>query len=574
MKKIILLIAALPLLLPAALTEAQRLQDFQTLVAVYARFYAPFVWKQQAFGIDLFDNAAWVARIKAAKNDLEYHEIAHEWVAQLRDGHSSRRLSSTFVADLGVYVDIAEGKVLIEGIVRSRYPVATFPFQIGDELVSLDGRPVDEIINELVKLRSLANPVTTRRAAADAVTFRPQAIFPRAAQLGDKASAVIRRANGDLQTYELTWVKTGVRAPEDIGPLPELRQAGPSATPNPRAFLETLRTKKAASDDPLLSQVRNEETGELELRRKALNWGFRVPQFAFPAALRFQLRRGTGAADLFYSGVFQFDGQRIGYLRIPDFTSNVTTALRQFDDDLAFLKANTDGLVVDLSRNTGGGCIALDYAQRLMNKPFTFGGEHLLANVSNIQNMEFNLRLARALREPQWVIDSYTFYLQMLQDAAKNHRGMTGAVPACGEPINQYDPLPTAYDKPIVFLVDEFTVSFGDYFSAVMQDNGRGLFVGQRTAGWGGSIAAVAYGPLSEASTSFTVTLDARARPTASPDLPTAPFIENIGVIPDVPLEYMTRENFLNGGATYVNAFARIAADHIRGRLPSARDAK
>lgn len=571
MKKL-LLILAFTCALPAALTEAQRVQDFETLVAVYARQYAPFYWKQQAFQVDIFDVKPWLARVRAAQSDLEYHEIAAQWVAQLRDGHSRRGLSSGFRADLGVYVDVYDGKILIESIVRTRYPVARFPFQIGDELLTIDGRPAAEVAREFAALRSMANPSTTYRNAVDALTFRQQTSVPRMVELGDTAKVTIRRESGDVEEYELPWLKSGVRASTEIGPiLTPVPFAANRAAIDPTRWLQDLRTKKAGEDESLLSTVRNEETGEPELRRRVLGWGSRFPTFAFPEGLRFQLRRGNAATDFFYSGVFQFDGQRIGYLRIPSFPGN-TAVLQQMDADLAFLKANTDGLVVDLMRNTGGGCIAEDFAERLMTQPFTFGGEHLLATRSNINFAESNLRLARQFNLPQWVIDSYSFYLQALLDAAKENRALTGAVPTCGAPNNMLEPLPTAYDKPIVFLVDEFTVSFGDYFSAVMQDNGRGLFVGQRTAGWGGSVSSTAYGPFSEAVTSFTITLDARARPIASPDLPTAPFIENIGVIPDIPLEYMTRENLMTRGRPFLESVARIAADHIRGRRPTGVD--
>ena len=39
--------------------------------------------------------------------------------------------------------------------------------------------------------------------------------------------------------------------------------------------------------------------------------------------------------------------------------------------------------------------------------------------------------------------------------------------------------------------------------------------------------------------------------------LPTAPYIENIGARPDIPLDYMTKENLLGRGRPYVEAFAK-----------------
>ena len=105
-------------------------------------------------------------RVRTAKTDLEYYETASKFVASFRDGHTGYSTPSLFLADLGVYVDIYDGKVLIEQIVRSRLPIADYPFEIGDELVSLDGKPVELLIEELASQQSYSNPRTTRRAAS------------------------------------------------------------------------------------------------------------------------------------------------------------------------------------------------------------------------------------------------------------------------------------------------------------------------------------------------------------------------------------------------------------------------
>jgi len=41
-------------------------------------------------------------------------------------------------------------------------------------------------------------------------------------------------------------------------------------------------------------------------------------------------------------------------------------------------------------------------------------------------------------------------------------------------------------------------------------------------------------------------------------DFPPAPYIENIGVRPDIQVDYMTRANLLNGGAAFVQAFVQV----------------
>jgi len=50
----------------------------------------------------------------------------------------------------------------------------------------------------------------------------------------------------------------------------------------------------------------------------------------------------------------------------------------------------------------------------------------------------------------------------------------------------------------------------------------------------------------------------------STPEFPPTPYIENVGVRPDVELDYMTRENLLSGGAPFVSAFTAAAVDYIR----------
>jgi hypothetical protein len=44
---------------------------------------------------------------------------------------------------------------------------------------------------------------------------------------------------------------------------------------------------------------------------------------------------------------------------------------------------------------------------------------------------------------------------------------------------------------------------------------------------------------------------------------PTSPYVENVGVHPEIPLEYMTKENLLTRGGPYVREFSRIIVEQI-----------
>jgi C-terminal processing protease CtpA/Prc len=125
-------------------------------------------------------------------------------------------------------------------------------------------------------------------------------------------------------------------------------------------------------------------------------------------------------------------------------------------------------------------------------------------------------------------------------------------------------PAATVYTKPFIVLVDEFSISAADIFPAMIQDNARAPLVGMRTNGGGGSTSSWPPGVYSECLASNTNTLVWRKNPIVTPEYPTANYVENIGARPDVPLDYMTRENLLSGGRVFVQAFTRIVTDWIR----------
>jgi hypothetical protein len=171
---IAILIGATAMPLLAQMTPEQRLLDFQVLASLYAKRYGPANWKMQSLRVNIFDIRPWVDRVRAAKTDIEYYETAAKFVATFRDGHTGYSTPSLFRADLGVYVDIYDDKVVIEQIVRSRLPVADYPFEVGDELVSLDGKPVEILIEELSSQQSYSNPRTTSPGALNRSIREPR----------------------------------------------------------------------------------------------------------------------------------------------------------------------------------------------------------------------------------------------------------------------------------------------------------------------------------------------------------------------------------------------------------------
>src|SRR5262245_40744450 len=133
------------------LTPAQKDSDFRFLASLYATYYAPYEWKKELLGFDMLSVQPWLDRVAATTTDLDFYEICVEYVASLNDTHHRFFLPSDLVARFPMTVDIYDGKVLIESITRSLLPLATYPFVVGDEIVSIDGTGVEQLLNDFTK---------------------------------------------------------------------------------------------------------------------------------------------------------------------------------------------------------------------------------------------------------------------------------------------------------------------------------------------------------------------------------------------------------------------------------------
>jgi hypothetical protein len=560
------------MVLPAQLTPEQKSIDLQTIASLYAKQYAPYEWKRDNLGFDLFDLRPWLERARQTKTDLEYLDVVAEYTAKLQDIHSYYIVNSDFVADLHLYADIYDGKVLIEQIDRSYLPQSRYDFGVGDEIVQFDGKPVAEALQAIAKLSSFANPRSTQRWAADMLVYRGQYFLPSAGELGESATLLVRRQDGSEKSYTIAWDKIGTPLLK-LGPLPNLRlDRGAIRDERP-----PLLPEQAAPEDgsipayrkPWLS-LQNHVNRRMVQTLRGLE--SRDPVYVMPAG--FVQRLGRMRSDFFYSGTLDSAGKRVGLIRIGTFTPNslglVTPAYNQFVKEIGYMKANTDVLVVDVTRNPGGfACYGEQLLPLLIDKPFQTVGVEIRPNLELIKDWEFYLLDAQDFGE-EWEVKLYGALLKDIKTAYSENRGRTGTIPLCGpsldlQPARDRSGVSLAYDKPILLLTDEFSTSAADTFAAVLQDAGAAKLFGYRTAGAGGNTVTVGAGFFSEGSASVTQMLTVRPKMQAAPGFPASRYIENVGVRPDIDYDFQTRENLLSNGAPFVDAFLKAATALVPG---------
>ncbi len=556
-----------------ALTTNQRDTDLVQLANMFAKNYAPYEWKRDVIGFDLYRLTPWLQRVHHA-DDLDFQEALIEYVASLNDAHSGISFRSNFSASLPFTVDIYDGTVRIDSVNRALLPAVQFPFDVGDELVALDGQPVQNLIASFGKYEILANPRATARGAASVITTRPQQFVPHAPELADAAVASIRLAGAaTVNSYVIPWLKSGIGI-KSQGPLPSPQRG------NGRIFSPPTPVSPAdaavGGPGPALAAITdlpvadNTRPSYLDPIRPLLNvtvpkppyailgFGARAPVYRLPAG--FVVRLGTQSSHFFFSGTYVANGVRIGFIRIPTMApSNAALALQQLDQEIAFFNASTDVLVVDIMRNPGGSVSVVEaFAQRLFAQPFRTVGFEIRATAGWLTAIVEAIDNAQSQGAPPEVLQGLRAIMNEILAAFNENRGRTAPVPLSNYSLT-LPPAPNAYTKPVLLLVDELTASGGDMFAAIIQDNHRGSLFGMRTMGAGGSVSSFNCTAFTESVCFITQSLMNRGTVVSNTEFPPSPYIENVGVRPDIVVDYMTNANLMSAGGPFVQAFTDSA---------------
>lgn len=552
----VLVIAALPA--AAQLTSDQKVFDFQALAAIYSKRYAPLDWKIANFNIDPMTIGPWLDAAANTATDLDFYDLMVQYVAQLHDGHDSYHLPSDFSASLGFTVDLYDGRVLIDSINRTLLPAATYPFAVGDQLLAVDGVAIGDLMQQFANYARYGNDRSTARVSAARAVTRPQQLMPYAALLPETAVVRIAR-NGVPQDYVIKWNKTGTPLLQ-IDPVNGPHRAPSIATP--------------AATDPLLPPDANPlEVSYAGTPQGVLGVGALAPVFsnAMPAGF---VRRLGASTDFFYSGTFTASGYKIGFIRIPTYgPSDTTLALAQFQSEIAYMQANTDGLIVDQMHNPGGTlCYGENIVANLIPVNFRPIGYQIRATYEYLQ-LYYERLLSAQTSNNQTLIAQYQPLYNAILNAYSGNQRLTDTVPLCTGSFNRAPASSggkvIAYSKPLIMLIDEFSMSTADSVPAMIQDNARGPLVGWRTNGMGGSnslnISRFQVGAYSEGDTGVTLSLMVRAKPINTDEYGPTAYIENAGVRPDIQVDYMTADNLSTGGKAFVQSITDAMVKQIKG---------
>jgi hypothetical protein len=536
---------------------------------MYSTYYAPLDWKKQLFNFDALSIKPWLDKVAATTTDLDFYEVCVAYVAGLHDTHDHFSLPSDFFATLGFSVDIYDGVLLVDSINRTTLPSKDYPFTTGDRLISVDGRDMTMMLQDFANYAAWGNPIASRRLAAARITSRSQSLMPHATDvIGKSATVVIQRQGGATETYTIPWVVSGT--PLVVGPV-----ASPKMTQErTQAKRKTMRENFAAEAPDYMTELLNAQwSGIMDANEIASTGsGSRNPLFLSALAnAKFTRRLGGNSADLFYSGTFAYEDLTIGYIRIPSYSpASTATALTQFEKEIAFFNANTDGLIVDEMHNPGGNlCYGESIAARLIPDYFRATGFRLKPFWTRMLGFYNSWINAKAAGASQQVIDQYELLFKAMLAANQQGQTITDSLPLCSSsltraPFMDADGNVLAYKKQIMMLIDEFSTSTADSVPGMFRDANRGVLYGMRTDGAGGNNTTYDAGSYSEGFAGMTLALQTRKEKHLNGDYPYTDLIENTGVWPDLSDDYMTKDNLLQGGAPFLRNVLQHMAAQIR----------
>lgn len=517
------------------------LSDLETIRHIFEVKYAPLQWKGEY--------AKWTldAAIEEAKNKIsslpnptlkECQIIIRDFFNSTRDYHVGVRFFSTECASLPFMIKGAQKRYFICDLYKDDLPMH-FPFSVGDEILTFDGRPIHDVVNELRGAEFGSNsPATDLSLAEMNLTYRHGSHGNRV----PKGSVVITgRKKGEERVIstKLDWDYF----PEKISDFSKMgtKSLSCAITERDEDFQNLLKESSFFKKLMIFHQWdRPKGRAELEMSRHTLG-----SRSSYLPRLGKEIWK-TSSTWNFDAYIFQTkSGDRIGYIRIPHYEADAEEFF-EFGEIMNIFERKTDALVIDQLNNPGGSLFYLyALASTLANKPYFAPKHHLSLTQEEVQ-MAVTILSYLDQVDDEWTARSvlgdevggypvnYEFaellrqFCTFLINQWNTGKIFTDQIHLFG--VDQIKPHPVyRYTKPILVLVNSLDFSCGDFFPAILQDNKRAVLMGTTTAGAGGYVFQTNF-PNHSGIKGFRMTGSICRRIDQQP-------IENLGVKPDITYE-------------------------------------
>lgn len=511
--------------------QQNMLQNLETIHNSFDVMYAPFEWKKEYADWEL-DKHINHAKQKVLANPKisvkEFQRIVRDFLNTTQDYHVGVRFYSTESASLPFRVKSANGRYFVSWIDTLNTPEIEQIINIGDELLTFDGRPVDEVVQQ-IKREEYGNPdsKTDQSLAEATLTGRAGKLAHYVPQGSVETWFKLKNGSGYAQvTFEWDYHPELISSPLE-SPVAKLEMSPLNALKN--RDMSTHLTEPM--NEPFLKRGNDlEERNSLLGAKKSF-----LPDLG-------QIIWRAPKNSHFDAYIFKTaENKLVGFIRIPTFMADTDEAT-QFNRIISIFQKKTDALVIDQMSN-GGGRLFYMYAlaSSLTDTQLVVPSERM--RISQAEAFDFLMLLSLIeLNGDSLGTDNLCgfFFDESIVQKIKDfllftlnqwNEGKNLTDPCCMFGIDAIHPHPKGqYSKPILILVNSLDFSCADFFPAIMQDNKRAVIMGEKTAGAGGCVTAFQFpNNLGISDVRFTNSIAYRNGQTP---------IENLGITPDVPYEF------------------------------------
>jgi hypothetical protein len=515
------------------LTKKEKLADFDQLNLLIESSYAPYFYKQQTQSIQAEAlKAKYRSQIEESKSNFEYYQTMIRYVSEFHDGHFGITVPSDYKAELPFATDLVEGKVLIGDINRAKVSEKQFPFAKGDELISMNGVPVQKIIDELSQYLGSGFDLSEKRTAAQVLVVRSARRF--VVPTGEVELEIRRGTSDIIEKAKLNWEVSGTPFDEKISTQIQFFNKASSSTNYGMLSIQNH-----------VHSIFGKERAERSYRCSG------DTRIAIPKDATIIMKKPFVA---YYHPTTK--GQ-VGYLRIPHYhwqsqdgkTNTYLEVFQQYEYAIQVLEKNTVGLIIDQDHNCGG---SVDFLHGMLSlfisEPVTPMQFQLLATKKEYFDFKSWIR---SMPENTIAQKDFQSVLDLIKSTWEKGEFLTTKTSISGDAVIY--PNRIRYTKPIVMLIDELSGSGGDAFPALMGGYKRATLLGTRTSGLGGHVEEVA--PLNYSGLNLRMTKSLFYRPDGVA-------VENNGAVPDVPY-VITRDDYVYEYKNYQKFYLKTLLDLI-----------
>jgi len=521
--------------------QAEMLRDLDIIHNTFLTRYAPREWKEQHCDWDAalqFELATQKITASPAISAVDFQSTIKTYLKSLKDYHVGCKLTSTENAYLPFEVRSSGGRYFVTKVNPRLIDTKIFKINVGDEVISFNGIPIAEIGEDIRSKIDRGNYDTDVALADRLITDRGRMVGLDTPK-GLLDVALIDKTTQLPKTYHMIWHE-----------YPELYTFHYNK-PREKKSHKLSHPMFVAAD--WITRPRADEEDEDKMSD--------LPRLG-------KVIWKNDKDNIFQAYIFETEeGERVGFLRIGTFMpesifdeDNCENEMGELKEIIARFEESTQKLVLDTTNNGGGSVFYMYGILSLFAKePLKLPTERINMEAGLIGEFRQSLRYVEHVRCEESakhyfndiidVVEPSYQYLEMYRAFARaviaeweSGATLSSALPFYGfERINPNSE--AVYTKPILLLVDERDFSCADFFPAVMQDNGRAVLMGNRTAGAGGAVfRRKLYSDSGVSFFTYTWTLGERS----ASGLP----IENLGITPDVMYKH-TPGDLQNGFAEY-----------------------